>query len=660
MNVGWSRLGLRNCGLVGLVFMGLSSSAMAEEVWVLPDSQSDEVGNWATSGTASSSFTFSVPDDFDSFDGAKILAIGASQGGGASVVDLEIGVSVSSSGLGESDLSDSGIQSASLTEGMLTEVDVSGLLDIAYLPGTDYVTVRVASPPGNSSHLQLVGMRFQYTSNDADRDPTNELNTSVSFDGVNVGVTDAGGTLTADLSSLEESADILAEEVRAMAAEAALAADIAAEEARALAAEAALAADIAAEEARALAAEAALGADIAAEETRALAAEAALGADIAAEEARATAAEAALAADIASEEARALAAEALLASDILAEEMRAMAAEADLAADISAEEARALAAEAALAADIATNQADITAHISADGDLDSSNELVTDFSLAGTNLSLTDAGSSFLVSLAGLEESADIAAEAARAIAAENAIESTLLGHIAADGDLDSSNELQTVSLSGSTVTLSNGGGAFSINDADADSTNELQTLSIAGSTLTLSNGNSVALPVTGDNLGNHVAMTTISTNGNDLDIGRGDIGNIRSVGRISFDWTSGVYDNASYHGFESENEGGAMADSMRINSYNDVTVTIDTNNNNSFSYFTVQHHSIGNGTDLFWVSSSGRVFGRHEGITSGAVTSYDDDGSQDCPSSRIARGFDADDSFGLIDRIRLNCAYVQ
>ena len=44
-----------------------------------------------------------------------------------------------------------------------------------------------------------------------------------------------------------------------------------------------------------------------------------------------------------------------------------------------------------------------------------------------------------------------------------------------ADGDADTTNELQTISRTGTTVTLSNSGGSFSVDDADADPTNEIE-----------------------------------------------------------------------------------------------------------------------------------------------------------------------------------------
>ncbi|MBX2890413.1 MAG: tail fiber domain-containing protein [Saprospiraceae bacterium] len=105
-------------------------------------------------------------------------------------------------------------------------------------------------------------------------------------------------------------------------------------------------------------------------------------------------------------------------------------------------------------------------------------------------------------------------------------------------GDLDPTNELQTLSLNGNDLSLSNGGGTvtlpagnnynagtgisitgsapnFTINntgDADNDPANELQTLSILGNQLTLSNGGgSVTLP-DGDN---YTAGVGISITGN-------------------------------------------------------------------------------------------------------------------------------------------------
>jgi len=57
------------------------------------------------------------------------------------------------------------------------------------------------------------------------------------------------------------------------------------------------------------------------------------------------------------------------------------------------------------------------------------------------------------------------------------------------DADADPTNEIQTATLSGTDVTLSNGGGTFSVNDADSDPSNEIQTINQSGNLVTLSSG---------------------------------------------------------------------------------------------------------------------------------------------------------------------------
>ena len=82
------------------------------------------------------------------------------------------------------------------------------------------------------------------------------------------------------------------------------------------------------------------------------------------------------------------------------------------------------------------------------------------------------------------------------------------------DADHDSTNEIQTLSKTGNTITLSNGGGSVTdsdthlsdsdiaamgyikdADDADHDPSNEIQNLSVSGNQLTISQGNTVTLP---------------------------------------------------------------------------------------------------------------------------------------------------------------------
>ena len=79
--------------------------------------------------------------------------------------------------------------------------------------------------------------------------------------------------------------------------------------------------------------------------------------------------------------------------------------------------------------------------------------------------------------------------------------------------DGSTTNELQTLSQSGNTVTLSNGGGTFTLPTfTDTDS----QSLNLTGNTLSISNGNSVTLPTYTD------VPQTISQTGNTITLSNG------------------------------------------------------------------------------------------------------------------------------------------
>jgi hypothetical protein len=67
-------------------------------------------------------------------------------------------------------------------------------------PATDDQTLQTNSSAGNISITG--GNEITINVEDADADPTNEYNASVSFDGSSLTVTDAGGSKSADLSSL--------------------------------------------------------------------------------------------------------------------------------------------------------------------------------------------------------------------------------------------------------------------------------------------------------------------------------------------------------------------------------------------------------------------------------------------------------------------------
>jgi hypothetical protein len=93
------------------------------------------------------------------------------------------------------------------------------------------------------------------------------------------------------------------------------------------------------------------------------------------------------------------------------------------------------------------------------------------------------------------------------------------------DADASITNEIQTVTLSGSTATLSNGGGSFSVNDADANATNEIQALSVSGSTVTLSNGGgSISINDADASTTNEIQVLSVSGSTATLSNGGGSI----------------------------------------------------------------------------------------------------------------------------------------
>jgi len=68
----------------------------------------------------------------------------------------------------------------------------------------------------------------------------------------------------------------------------------------------------------------------------------------------------------------------------------------------------------------------------------------------------------------------------------------------------------------------------------------------------------------------------------------------VRRVKFISFNWNAN-YNSPANHGITSTDNNGSYTDSMSINSYNDITLRIDSNNNNNVSYVRFMNDSSGN-----------------------------------------------------------------
>jgi len=70
------------------------------------------------------------------------------------------------------------------------------------------VTSIVSNNDGTFTYTDESGLDTTISLSDADSDSTNELNTGLNLNGTNLELNDAGGTITADLSSLDESAEV--------------------------------------------------------------------------------------------------------------------------------------------------------------------------------------------------------------------------------------------------------------------------------------------------------------------------------------------------------------------------------------------------------------------------------------------------------------------
>ena len=65
----------------------------------------------------------------------------------------------------------------------------------------------------------------------------------------------------------------------------------------------------------------------------------------------------------------------------------------------------------------------------------------------------------------------------------------------------------------------------------------------------------------------------------------------MHSVRDITFDWDAN-YDHIAYHGLFSQNSAGTYTDSMCLKSFDDITMMLDSNNNDSASYFRITNNT--------------------------------------------------------------------
>jgi hypothetical protein len=166
------------------------------------------------------------------------------------------------------------------------------------------------------------------------------------------------------------------------------------------------------------------------------------------------------------------------------------------------------------------------------------NELNMSANLTGNTLNIIDAGGTISVNLSSLINDADAnpnnELNTGASLTVGNILQitdaggtiSVNLSSLLNDADASTTNEINTaINLTGTTLSISDGGGTLSVNlaslqdgvnDADADPSNEIQTLSLVGSNLTISGGNTITLGSGTDSQNLTVLGNTLSiTNGN-------------------------------------------------------------------------------------------------------------------------------------------------
>jgi len=126
----------------------------------------------------------------------------------------------------------------------------------------------------------------------------------------------------------------------------------------------------------------------------------------------------------------------------------------------------------------------------------------------------------------------------------------------------------------------------------------ETTTSAVIGSVLYLRSSVSI---LNGDGTGWHTFLSR-ATSGANASV------HLHRVRGIAFDYTGG-YDDYTNHGIASTNTAGAFSDNLSINSFNDVNVRLDTNNNNATSYFRIYDNTAtDSGGTIFSISSGGNA----------------------------------------------------
>ena len=122
-----------------------------------------------------------------------------------------------------------------------------------------------------------------------------------------------------------------------------------------------------------------------------------------------------------------------------------------------------------------------------------------------------------------------------------------------------------------------------------------------------------------GDSLVNTIHYGTSTSNGFVAGYGTYSI-TIGRVAQMSLDWNAN-YNNPSNHGIMSTDSSGNFADSVSINSYNDITLRLDSNNNNANSQIRITDNvTSGTTSNLLHLDTAGVMTVGRSGLSTGQI----------------------------------------
>ena len=154
--------------LIGALIFAVSTSVQADEIWIPPTSQQEFGGLgvasnifWPVTPVGAVRFAWSVPDNLQSLQGAKVAIIPGAPAGGPAALHFYVCAAENGSGV-LANCTGPFSQTFTSAENLLTEVEIGGVLgQHVGTPGSTYLAVLAYTTPAITTD-HIVGLRFSY------------------------------------------------------------------------------------------------------------------------------------------------------------------------------------------------------------------------------------------------------------------------------------------------------------------------------------------------------------------------------------------------------------------------------------------------------------------------------------------------------------------